>query len=185
MKQEFTIIDEWLPFEIHPDTPQTGVLWKDYFPGMNPDLFFQQIDQRGKKMGIRFGPQPLMSNSRMAMEGGEFAKDHGRFDAYHEAVFKAFFTDCLDIGDRTVILDVARSAGLDTDALNAALDGVAYLPRLERTTYQAKTAGISSAPTFLIEGYGTVTGAQSFETFQSILRHVELKTNHDPITTLN
>ena len=185
MKQEFTIIEEWLPFEIHPDTPQTGVLWKDYFPGMNPNLFFQQLDARGKKMGMRFGPQPLMSNSRMAMEGGEFAKKHGRFDAYHEAIFKAFFTDCLDIGDRKVIRDVARSAGLDADKLEAALEAGLYFPRLEDTTGKAKTSGINSAPTFVIEGYGTVTGAQPFDTFQSILRNVETKTDNDPIATFN
>ena len=178
-------MDQWLPFEIHADTPQAGVLWKDYFPGMNPDLFFQQLDVRGKKMGVRFGQQPLMSNSRLAMEGGEFAKDHGRFDVYHEAVFKAFFTDCLDIGDRKVILDVARSVGLNADKLKAALEAGLYFPRLEDTTASAKTSGISSAPTFVIEGYGIVTGAQPFDTFRSVLLDVETKTDPDPIATFN
>jgi hypothetical protein len=86
LKQEFTIIDEWLPFEIHPDTPPEGVLWKDYFAGMDPEAFFRQLDERGRKMGVRFGPQPFMSNSRKAMQGGEFAKEHGKYDAYHEPV---------------------------------------------------------------------------------------------------
>ncbi len=152
---------------------------------MNPDLFFQQLDARGKKMGVRFGPQPLMSNSRLAMEAGEFAKDHGRFDAYHEAVFNAFFTDCLDIGDRKVILDVARSVGLNADKLEAALEAGIYFPRLEDTTDRAKASGITSAPTFVIEGYGIVTGAQSFETFRSILRDMATKTAPDPIATFN
>ena len=34
-------------------------------------------------MGVRFGPQPLMSNSREALEGGEYAKEHG----YEGAMF--------------------------------------------------------------------------------------------------
>lgn len=173
MKQEFLIIEEWLPYEIHPDTPQEGVLWVDYFPGMNPEAFFRQLDGRGKKMGIRFGPQPLMSNSREALEGGEFAKEHGRYEEYHEAVFRAFFTDCKDIGNREVILDLARSVGLDAEELNAALEAKIYLPRLKETTRMARNSSISAAPTFLIEGYGSIVGAQPIETFRAALRQVE------------
>jgi len=177
LKQEFTIIDEWLPFEIHPDTPPEGVLWKDYFPGMNPEAFFRQLDERGKKMGVRFGPQPLMSNSRMAMQGGEFAKEHGKYEVYHEAVFRAFFTDCKDIGDQEVILDLAKGVGLDAVALDAALESNIYLPRLQSTTRKAKTNGFSAAPTFVIEGYGSISGAQPTDTFRNILRGLKKGTN--------
>ena len=185
MKQEFNIIDEWLPFEIHPDTPQEGVLWKDYFPGMNPDAFFRQLDERGKKMGVRFGPQPLMSNSRMAMEGGEFAKEHGKYDAYHEAVFRAFFTDCRDIGDLKVILDLAKGVGLDAIALSAALEDGIYKPRLREASKKAKINGYSAAPTFVINGYGSITGAQPIEHFRKILREVDKGTHPEPLVTLN
>ena len=185
MKQEFTIIDEWLPFEIHPDTPAEGVLWKDYFPGMNPEAFFRQLDERGKKMGVRFGPQPLMSNSRMAMQGGEFAKDHGKYDAYHEAVFRTFFTDCKDIGDRSVILETARGIGLDAAALDTALVGNTYLPRLQATTEAANANGFSAAPTFVIDGYGSISGAQPLEQFRKILRGVEKATNPETVVTVS
>ncbi len=185
MKQEFTIIDEWLPFEIHPDTPPEGVLWKDYFPGMNPEAFFRQLDERGKKMAVRFGPQPLMSNSRMAMQGGEFAKEHGKYDAYHEAVFRAFFTDCRDIGDQEVILDLANDVGLDVVALSAALEGGIYVPRLREATRKAKTNGFSAAPTFVIEGYGSISGAQPIDTFRKILHSVCKATNLELITAVN
>ena len=137
---------------------------------MNPEAFFQQLDERGKKMGVRFGPQPLMSNSRQAMEGGEFARQHGRYDAYHEAVFQAFFTDCRDIGDRAVILDLARAAGLDAAGLGTELESGVYLPRLQETTREAKSHGISAAPTFIIDGYGIITGAQPIDTFRTALR---------------
>ena len=175
MKQKFPIIEEWLPYEIHPDTPLEGVLWKDYFPGMNPEEFFRQLDMRGKTLGIRFGPQPLMSNSRKALEGGEFAKVHGRYDAYHEGIFKAFFTDCVDIGDPEVILDVARGAGLNADELRLALNTDAYLHRLEETTRRAMKNWVRAAPTCFIEGYGTITGAQPIETFRAAFIEAQKK----------
>jgi predicted DsbA family dithiol-disulfide isomerase len=162
-------VDEWLPFEIHPETPRQGVLLKDCFPGMDTEAFFHKLDARGRKMGVRFGPQALLSNSREALEAGEFAKQQDRHDAYHEGVFRAFFTDCRDIGDRTVLLQVAESAGLDTGELNAILDEKRYLPRLEETTRAARSMGIGSVPAFVIDGYGIVTGAQPFDTFRGIL----------------
>lgn len=151
---------------------------------MNPEAFFQQLDDRGKKMGVRFASQPLMSNSREVMEGGEFAKENNRYDTYHDAVFRAFFTDCLDIGDRAVILNIARTVGLDADELNTALDGGIYLPRLRETTRKAKTRGISSAPTFIVDGYGTITGAQPIDTFRTILREMEKKSERLPSVTI-
>lgn len=152
---------------------------------MNPEAFFRQLDARGKEMGVRFGPQPLMSNSRMAMEGGEFAKEHSKYEPYHKAVFRAFFSDCKDIGDRAVILEIARSVELDTDALTTALERSIYLPRLQATTQKAKTNGFSVAPTFVIEGYGSVSGAQPIDTFRKILRGVEKVTDPEPLATMN
>ena len=109
----------------------------------------------------------------MAMEGGEFAKEHGKYDSYHEAVFRTFFTDCKDIGDRAVLLDLARSVGLDAVALGAALESNMYLPRLQETARMAKANGFSAAPTFVINGYGSISGAQSIDTFRTILRGLE------------
>ena len=137
---------------------------------MNPERFFEQLDERGKVMGVRFGPQPMMSNSRIALQGGEFAKEHGKYDAYHEAVFRAFFTDCKDIGDQTVLLDLAERAGLEADALDEKLNANAYLPHLEAVTAKAQANGFSAAPTFVIDGYGAVSGAQPIDTFRSILQ---------------
>ncbi len=151
---------------------------------MNPEAFFRQLDQRGRKMGVRFGPQPLMSNSRMAMQGGEFAKEHGKYEAYHEAVFRAFFTDCRDIGDQAVILDLANDVGLDAVALRAALENGVYMPRLQEASRKAKMNGFSAAPTFVIEGYGAVSGAQPIDSFRTILRGVGKSTNPEPLVTM-
>lgn len=169
MKKEFPIIDEWLPYEIHPETPREGVLLKDCFPGMDTAAFFERLNGRGKEMGIKFGPQTRLSNSRMAMEAGEFARDHDKYDSFHEAMFKAFFTDCKDIGNRNVILDVAHESGLDTNKLITAIESGIYRSRLEETTRKARENFINAAPTFIIEGYGTLTGAQPMETFRTIM----------------
>lgn len=126
------------------------------------------MDAKGEPMGIRFGPQQLMSNSGLSLQGGEFAREQGRYHEYHMAVFKAFFTDCKDIGDRRVLGDVAQGVGLDVEGFNAALDAGTYRHILEKTRADAKKYEVKAAPTFFI-GHGPVTGAQPLETFRSIL----------------
>jgi predicted DsbA family dithiol-disulfide isomerase len=119
------------------------------------------------------------------LEGGEFAKEHGRYDAYHEAVFRAFFTECKDIGNRSVILELTKNVGLDADALDAALESNIYLPRLQAATREAKANGFSAAPTFVIDGYDSISGAQPINTFRTILRGLEKGTRLEPLATMN
>lgn len=170
MRAEFAIRDEWLPFEVHPETPPQGVLLSEYFEGLDTAGFFREMEKRGAEFGIRFGTQTRLSNSRKALEAGEFARASGRYEAYHEAVFRAYFTDCLDIGETAVILAAAGEAGLDQAALKAALDAGAFTRTVVEGTDRARRLGVRAAPTFFIRGYGSITGAQPLETFRQALR---------------
>ncbi len=169
LKEEFEIHDEWLPYEIHPDTPSQGVLWENYFKGMHVEKFFSRLDMQGKQLGVRFNLQPLMSNSNLAMQAGEFVKEYGVYKPYHEAVFKAFFTDCLDIGDFEVIYGIIASLGLDPADLEKAIQEKKYTPILEETKKKAAANMVTAAPTFLFEGGAKITGAQPLETFREVL----------------
>ena len=143
---------------------------------MNPTEFFRQLDDRGQELGVRFGAQPLMSNSRLALMGGEFAKEQARHGEYHEAVFRAYFTECRDIGRRDVILDAARNVGLDAEQLSEALQDKVYFPRLAATTRKARAKGITGAPTFLVNGQTRVVGAVPVEELRAVLRTAQERT---------
>ncbi len=49
-------------------------------------------NQRGKPYGIAFGDMALLSNTRLSLEAAEYAREHGAYHAFHDAVFKAGFT---------------------------------------------------------------------------------------------
>jgi len=144
----------------------------DYFPGMKPEKFFQQLDARGREVGIRFCPQTRMSNSRKALEAGEFAKAQGKFEAYHEAIFHAFFTECKDIGRWEVISDAAESVGLNAEILEGALKKKTYLSRLETVTQLARSNRVTAAPTFVINEKEIIVGAQPIEKFRALLSEI-------------
>ena len=55
-------------------------------------------------------PQPY---TRLAHEGMEFAKDHGKGNDYAHALFEAFFQRSEDIGKLDVLTRLASGVGLN------------------------------------------------------------------------
>jgi predicted DsbA family dithiol-disulfide isomerase len=134
---------------------------------------YEALRQKGKGLGVSFGDLTLLANSRLAMQASEFARDHGKFAAFHEALFHAYFTELRDIGDIEVITDIARQMALNTRELEAALQENRYLPRLQAVTEEARRLNISAAPTFLVNGQFKIVGAQPIETFRRSLLEID------------
>ncbi len=168
LEKEFTLNVQWLPFELHANTPREGMRWDTCFTGMNHENFFNNVVTRGKNMGIdlRIEPHPLMYNSHLSLQAGEFAKDHGAFDAFHDALFTAYFHHGQNIGDLKTIIAIAKQQGLDSQALEKALRENTYGSRLQEVASVAKERGISSAPTFDIEGLERIIGPKSPDVFR-------------------
>lgn len=116
---------------------------------------------------MTFGRPNLLANSRLALEAAECARDAGRFPEFHEGVFRAYFTEGRNIGERGVILEIGRRVGLEVADLEAALDGHSYLPRLAAAGEEARALGIAAAPTFLIGDDHRVVGAQPIEALRA------------------
>ncbi len=176
LEKEFPLNVEWLPFELHPNTPAEGMRWDTCYTGMNYENFFNNVVNRGKNMGISINitPHPLMYNSHLALQAGEFAKEHEMFDSFHEAMFDAYFHDGLNIGSIEIIVALARRTGLDSQALEAALHENIYAPRILELAAMAKEKRISSAPTFEIAGCEKITGPKAPDVFRAAFQKLNL-----------
>ena len=129
--------------------------------------------QAGKPYGLEFGQVTLLSNSRLALTAGEFARDKACFDEYHDRAFKAYFIEGRDIGDPDVIFDLAESAGLDPEGLKKALNEKRYAPRLEAAREEAAQRFIHAVPTFIIgDDQSVIIGAQPIEIFRRALSKI-------------
>jgi len=132
---------------------------------------FDNLRRAGAPYGIEFGRLSLLPNSRPALAAGEFARDQGRYEAFHDRLFKAYFTETRDIGRLEVLLEKAEATGLDPVALEEALRGKRYESRLDQARQEADSLGVHAIPTFFINGAETrIVGAQSLEVFQKTLR---------------
>jgi predicted DsbA family dithiol-disulfide isomerase len=156
LKQEFDLAVEWLAFEIHPDTPQEGMLLSTMFPQLDSQKMFANISR--------------ISNSRMSLEASECAKEQGMFDRFHRALFQAYFSQGMDIGNIEVLTQIGHESGLDRDYLAQALETGKYLPRIENMRREATRLGVNAAPTFILEDRDRIVGAQPIDVFKKKLR---------------
>ena len=129
--------------------------------------------------GLDVGKRPKVSNTHRALMAGEYARaeEPERFPAFHEALFKGYFAEGRDLGDPTVVEDLARSSGLDVGRMTKALDDGEYEEAITATTDAARELGITGTPTFVFDKRFAVVGAQSTEALlQAIdeaLKHTE------------
>lgn len=163
---------DWLGYELHPETPPGGRDLTANFDPAERAWIEQVLTERGRPYGLVFAPRQRSSNSRLALLAGEEARDQRRFEAYHEAIFAAYFRDGRDIGDKPVVLDVAAAAGLDVAALKASLTDGRHLPRLAETRERARAIGLTALPTFVLAGTAgreTLVGAVELAVFRAAL----------------
>ncbi len=158
--------------EIHPETPPEGTLMTARFRAEDIKRMMEHLRTMGAPFGITFVDRPILSNSRPALLAAEFAREQGKFQAFHEAVFAAYFSHGLDIGDLDVLRQIATDIGIDADALVAAVKSGKYLPMLEKTKEDAARLGVTGVPTFFINEKRSIVGAQSLDVFRKTLRSV-------------
>jgi predicted DsbA family dithiol-disulfide isomerase len=87
-------------------------------------------------------------NSRLALEGAEFAASAGRVEAYLDALYHAYWEEDRDISDKAVLTEIAESAGLDIAAFIAAIEDRRYRNDVVEFDEPAHAAGIWNVPTW-------------------------------------
>jgi len=136
---------------------------------------YENFRLAGAPYGITFSDRTRTSNSRQALEAGEFARDQGKDQLFLDRIFKTYFVDRQDIGQLEVILQAAADIGLDTGELSLALKDGRYLERLERVQAEARMKMIQSVPTFIINDSDRIVGAQPLSKFRAVLSAVTAK----------
>jgi predicted DsbA family dithiol-disulfide isomerase len=129
---------DWKGFELLPE----GL---DYTPPL-PSRFELLVAADGIEMPQRTRP---FCRSRRALEGAEFAAEAGRANAYHDAVYHAYWHDDANIADLAVLTEIAEQTGLDAGELLRALESGRYRDRIVEFDEPAHAAGVWNVPTWM------------------------------------
>jgi predicted DsbA family dithiol-disulfide isomerase len=172
LKPEFDFTLRHRGFQIHPEWPAEGMPAEQWRPDMDPktrEALWDRIGSMGAAAGVEMKAPRTLANSMLALQAGEFAAEAGVAEAFEDRVFRAYFSEGLNIGKRDVLLDLGAEVGLDRAALDEALDSGKYAMRIKNHAQAANQLGISGVPTFLI-GDWPLVGAQSEDVMRRVLQ---------------
>ena len=155
LKEEFPQIQQvWHGFELLPE--ELGPL-PDYkpqppVPGAPPSRF--ELFSQAEGFPVPAGRSIGIVRTHFALEGAAYAQDKApeKFDAYNEAVYRAFWEHSEDISDLDVLGRLAAGAGLDQAAFLAAVSSKAYHSEIVRFDDDAYAADVTHVPTFRFRG---------------------------------
>jgi predicted DsbA family dithiol-disulfide isomerase len=68
-----------------------------------------RLKKVANELGLPLGDRKKTYNSRLAQELGKWAESQGKGDAFHNAVFRAYFVDGKNIAKIPLLVDVAKS----------------------------------------------------------------------------
>jgi len=132
---------------------------------------YENLNQMGTTLGLKFVAQDRLSNSHSAILLGEYIHLHHpeQENNYHDAVFKAYFSEGKDIGQPEILSDLLQELGIDLKVLPTALNDIAAQTRMQKNAQTAVDNGVTGTPTFFI-GNERVVGAQPYPSLLAAAR---------------
>jgi predicted DsbA family dithiol-disulfide isomerase len=163
----------WRAFQLNPDMPAGGLPRTEYrarkFGAERAAELDQRITATAAGVGLAFRTD-LMQRTPNTVDAHRLAWFAGRTggpaaqDAVVEAMFRGYFVEGLDVGDRAVLAGLAEGTGLDGAAVTAFLAGTEGRAEVLAEDAGARNAGLSGVPTFAMEGHVLFSGAVPAET---------------------
>ena len=166
---------EWRPFQLAPDTPAEGVDRKLYYQRLFGDTaqlaeMRRHLKNRGEALGIDFDFESdcLIANTLDAHRLIRWAGPAGCQDIVVEALMEQYFEKAAFLGDKTLLCDIAESAGMERASVAELLATDRDAALVRQDIQQANNMGVSGVPFFIFDGKAAISGAQSSEIFVQI-----------------
>jgi predicted DsbA family dithiol-disulfide isomerase len=147
---------------LHPEIPPGGVTRAAYFG----EARAREAERHLARFAAGFGIEGLRAGDRIpstraALTVAEHARGEGKLHPFRRAAMEAYWLHGRDIEDRAVLAECARAAGLDPGRAVAAVDDPTLQGRVEAMGEEARRAGVTGIPTFVI-GRRRVVGCQPY-----------------------
>jgi predicted DsbA family dithiol-disulfide isomerase len=147
---------------LNPDVPEGGILLREAIPAPADKIrkMEARLHRAAAEAELAFcGPERIY-NTRMAQELGAWATAEGRGEAFHHAVYVAYFGEGKNISDRMILCELAESVGMSPDEAMACMTERRFKSDVDAQWRQSKEADIMVIPTYLLNG-NRLVGVQS------------------------
>jgi predicted DsbA family dithiol-disulfide isomerase len=146
----------------------------DLFAGRGLDIkaMHAQMKARMDAEGLPYGERTHTYNSRLSQELGKWADTQPGGEAFHDAMFRAYFVEGRDISQPAVLLEIAQSVGLPVDAAREVLEKRTFKAAVDADWKLSRQYGVTGVPTFVVGRRGVV-GAQPYEALEQLVNKVK------------
>jgi predicted DsbA family dithiol-disulfide isomerase len=165
--KDIEVLVAWRPYQLNPEMPPEGMDRKAYLSAKfggdaKAETIYERVREAGATVGIdfNFGGIPRTPSTIDAHRLIGLAGRAGRQDAVVEGLFRAYFLEGRDIGDRAVLAAVAAAAGFEDKAIRDYLAGRDDVERVANEDAMARRMGIQGVPCFILNRKYAISGAQ-------------------------
>ncbi|RME84193.1 MAG: DsbA family oxidoreductase [Caldilineae bacterium] len=169
LKASHNVEVHWRSFELRPaDGPPISAEYRAQILAARPRIYALAREVYGLEMN----PGPFGIDTRPALIGAKIAEAEGRGDAYHEAVFRAYWQQAQDISRKAVLAELARAVGMDGEVFADLLEADQYVAEVVDDIRQAQAYGLYAVPALVFNDRYLVSGAQPYETLAEVVERV-------------
>jgi predicted DsbA family dithiol-disulfide isomerase len=165
----------FIPYELNPGMPAKGLNRKQYRSAKfgswaRSQAMDSQVAEAGREMGLEFNYERVerTPNTLAAHRLVWLLQQRYPVSTLVEKIFRAYFSEGLDIGDVGVLTELAVAAGFDRAEIDTFLSGRDGTDEVRYIEASAIDRGVNSVPAVMI-GSDMVSGAQSVALFRQIL----------------
>ena len=155
----------WKAFELRPDPVPSLDPAGEYLTRVWRDSVYPLA----ARLGITMRLPPIQPRSRRAHEAAKWAQTESKFDAYNEAVFRAFFERGEDIGNIDLLTKLAHNLGLDESSLRMAIESKEFESSVLADEREAAELGLGGVPAFVANRRFALSGVQSVSALEEIV----------------
>jgi predicted DsbA family dithiol-disulfide isomerase len=160
----------WRPYQLDPSIPAGGLDRRAYLRNkFRDDKRLDEVHARltalGAEVGLayRFEAIARAPNTLDAHRLIRWAAAADAQDKVVERLFQLYFEEGGDIGDRALLVEVARQCGMDGEAVEKGLADGDDVEAVRAEIAQAQSMGVTGVPFFIFASRLGVPGAQSVE----------------------
>ncbi len=170
---------EWHPFQLNPDMPAEGMDRRAYLEGKfggkeGAVKAYMPVGEHAKAAGLDLNLEGItrtpntLDAHRLIHWGGI----EGRQTAIVSSLFRAYFQEGRDIGNREVLADIADACGMDASVVMRLMNSDADVDEIRNRDAAAREMGVTSVPTFIVDRKHAVPGAQSAELWTKVIEEL-------------
>jgi predicted DsbA family dithiol-disulfide isomerase len=169
LREEFDLQFRWSVFPLHPETPEEGRELSELFAGhMDIDAMLQRLYRVAEELELPIGKRSRTYNSRRAQELGKWAEEQGAGEAFHMAVYHAYFVDGRNIALPAELVAIAAALGLDAEMALQVIDKRSHAAAVDADWQRAAELGITAVPTSIFQERALV-GFQPYAYYRRLI----------------